>query len=152
MSGAFIDGRLGRWGVSSGQVLAAALGLLSVASIALLAVSLAGWTPPLLVALLLMAVALAFGMSMPNMMNATMQPLPEIAGAVGAVAGTIQMTAGAVSGALVSVLYDGRSPLSMASIMALCSVLALVLYVLVARPAERRPAGFDQPRLSEAES
>ena len=40
-----------------------------------------------------MAVALAFGMTMPNIMNATMQPLPEIAGAVGALAGSIQMTA-----------------------------------------------------------
>ena len=40
-------------------------------------------------------------------MNATMQPLPEIAGAVSAAAGSIQLTAGAVSSGLVSLLFDG---------------------------------------------
>jgi len=97
------------------------------------------------------AVALAFGLSMPNMMNATMQPLPEIAGAAGAVAGTVQMTAGATSSGLVALLYDGRSPLSMTSIMAVCSLLALVLYLLIARPAERSLVGFDQARFGEAD-
>jgi MFS transporter, DHA1 family, multidrug resistance protein len=151
MSGALLDGRLGARGISPTRVLTAGLALLSAASVLLLVVTLAGWTPPLLIALLLIAVALAFGLSMPNMMNATMQPLPEIAGAVGAVAGTVQMTAGAVSSGLVALLYDGRSPLSMTSIMALCSLLALVLYLLVARPAERSLAGFDQATLGEAD-
>jgi DHA1 family bicyclomycin/chloramphenicol resistance-like MFS transporter len=84
-----------------------------------------------------MAVALAFGMTMPNIMNATMQPLPDIAGAVGAAAGSIQLTAGAASSGLVAVLFDGRSALSMAAVMAACSPLALIAYRLLARPAER---------------
>jgi DHA1 family bicyclomycin/chloramphenicol resistance-like MFS transporter len=85
-----------------------------------------------------MAVALAFGLSIPNVMNATMQPLPEIAGAVSAAAGSIQLTSGAVSSGLVAVLFDGRSALSMTSVMALCSLLAFTAYWLLARPAERR--------------
>jgi MFS transporter, DHA1 family, multidrug resistance protein len=93
---------------------------------------------PTPVASLLIAVALAFGLSMPNVMNATMQPLPKIAGAVDAAAGSVQMTAGAISGGLVAVLYDGQSALSMAVVMALCSLLAIVSYLLVVRPAERR--------------
>jgi DHA1 family bicyclomycin/chloramphenicol resistance-like MFS transporter len=88
-----------------------------------------------------MAVALAFGMTMPNIMNATMQPLPEIAGAVGATAGSIQMTAGAASSALVVALFDGRSALSMTAVMATCSLLALITYCLLARPAERNIVG-----------
>ena len=47
------------------------------------------------------------------------------------------MTAGAISSALVAVLYDGRSALSMTIVMALCSLLAVVSYLLLARPAER---------------
>ena len=135
MSGALLDGRLE---MSSAQVLTIGLALLAAAAATLLAMTLAGWTPSLLVAALLMAVALAFGMTMPNVMNATMQPLPEIAGAVSATAGSIQMTAGAVSSGLVAVLFDGRSALSMAAVMAACSLLALIAYWLLARPAERR--------------
>jgi DHA1 family bicyclomycin/chloramphenicol resistance-like MFS transporter len=138
MSGAFLDGYLGRREVAPAQVVTIGLALPTAAAAILLVLTLAGWTPPALVAALLMVVALAFGMAMPNVMNATMQPLPEIAGAVGAAAGSIQMTAGAAASGLVSVLFDGRSALSMTAVMAACSLLALIGYWLLARPAERR--------------
>jgi MFS transporter, DHA1 family, multidrug resistance protein len=138
MSGALLDGYLGRREVAPAQVVTVGLALPTAAGAALLALTLAGWTPPALVAALLMVVALAFGMAMPNVMNAMMQPLPEIAGAVGAAAGSIQMTAGAAASGLVSVLFDGRSALSMTAVMATCSLLALLAYWLLARPAERR--------------
>ena len=138
MSGAFLDGRLGRHGISPAHVLTIGLALLAAAACLLLTLTLVGWTPSALVAALLMAVALAFGMSMPNILNATMRPLPEIAGAVGAAAQSIQMTAGAASSGLVAVLFDGRSALSMAAVMAAFSLLALIAYWVLARPAERR--------------
>ena len=137
MSGALLDGRLGCRGISASLVLTIGLTLSAIAAATLLAMALAGRTQPAVVAALLMAVAFAFGMTMPNIMNATMQPLPEIAGAVGATAGSIQMTAGATASGLVAVLFDGRSALSMAAVMAACSLLALVAYCLFARPAER---------------
>ena len=138
MSGAILDGRAGRRGIAPPQMLAGGLALTTAASFALLVMTLAGWTPTSLVAALLMAVALAFGMTIPNAMNATMRPLPEIAGTVGAAAGSIQMTAGAVASGLVSVGFDGKSALSMAAVMAACSLLGLIAYWLLARPAERR--------------
>ncbi|WP_426436640.1 MFS transporter [Bradyrhizobium genosp. P] len=138
MCGAFLDGRLGRHGITPATVLTIGLALLATVATVLLAITLANWTPPALVAVLLMAVALAFGLSMPNIMNATMQPLPDIAGAVGAAAGSIQMTAGAVAGGLVAILFDGHSALSMTAVMATTSLLALTLYLLLARPAEGR--------------
>ena len=138
MTGALLDGRLGRRGIPAALVLTLGLALTTAAAAALLAMMLAGWTPPAIVAALLMTVALAFGMTMPNIMNATMQPLPDIAGAVGATAGSIQMTAGAASSGLVAVLFDGRSALSMATVMAACSLFSLTAYCLLARPAERR--------------
>ncbi|WP_426610458.1 multidrug effflux MFS transporter [Bradyrhizobium sp. McL0616] len=138
MSGAFLDGQLGRRGISSGHMLAIGLVLSSAASVALLAMTLTGWMPTALVVALLMAVALGFGLSVPNVMSATMQHLPEIAGAVSAAAGSIQLIAGAISSGLVAVRFDGRTALSMTAVMAVSSLLALVLYFLVARPADRR--------------
>jgi hypothetical protein len=48
------------------------------------------------------------------------------------------MTAGAAASGLVAALFDGRSALSMAVVMAASSLLALIAYCLLARPAERR--------------
>jgi MFS transporter, DHA1 family, multidrug resistance protein len=138
MAGAFLDGRLGARGVTPASVLMVGLVLLAAAATALLAITLAGPTPPALVAALLMMVALCFGLCIPNIMNATMQPLPDIAGAVSAAAGSIQLTVGAIASGLVSVLFDGRSALSMAAVMATSSLAALMLYLLFARPAGRR--------------
>ena len=86
MSGTLLDGA--RTGDSDGLPLSVA------AASTLLAITLRGCAPSALVAALLMGVALAFGMTIPNVLNATMQPLPEIAGAVGAAAGSIQIIAG----------------------------------------------------------
>ena len=65
-----------------------------------------------------------------------MQPLPDIAGAAGATTGFIQMTMGGVASGLVAAFHDGHSALSMTAVMALCSLLALASYLLLARPAE----------------
>ena len=149
MCGAFLDGRLGLRGMASAVVLATGLKLMTAASLVLLAVTLGGVRSPALFAGLLILVALAFGLSFPNVMNATMQPLPDIAGAVSAAAGSVQLTAGAVSSGLVSLLFDGRSALSMSAVMALCSSLGWAAYVLIARPAEQgsqRTPPIESPR------
>jgi DHA1 family bicyclomycin/chloramphenicol resistance-like MFS transporter len=138
MAGAFLDRRLAAWNVSPAHVLMIGLTVSAAASGLFLGTTLVGWVPLPLVVSLLLAVALAFGLSIPNAMNATMHPLPQIAGAVGAVSGSIQMMTGAVSSGLVAFLYDGRSALSMSAVMTLCSLLALASYLLIARPAERR--------------
>jgi MFS transporter, DHA1 family, multidrug resistance protein len=138
MSGAFLDGCLSRRGIASGPVLAVGLKLMTAGSVLLLAVTLGDVGSPALLAGLLIMVALAFGLSVPNLMNAAMQPLPEIAGAVSATAGSVQLTAGSVSSGLVSLLFDGRSALSMCAMMALCSFLGLCVYFLIVRPAEHR--------------
>jgi DHA1 family bicyclomycin/chloramphenicol resistance-like MFS transporter len=66
-----------------------------------------------------------------------MQPLPQIAGAAGAATCCIQMMTGAVVSGLVATLYDEHSALSMTALMAACSLVALVSYLLLALPAER---------------
>ena len=141
MCGAFLDSQLGRRGVAPADVLTAGLSLLSAAASTLLVTTLAGWSPPALVAALLIAVALAFGLSMPNLMNATMQPLPDIAGAVSAAAGSVQLTSGAIASGMVALLFDGRTALSMAAVMAATSLLALALYLRFAVASSRRSSG-----------
>lgn len=149
MCGALLDGRLDRRGIASADVLAIGLKLMTAGSIVLLAITLAGWTSAASVAALLIVVAFAFGLSIPNVVNATMAPLPEIAGAVGATATSLQLTAGAASSGLVSVLFDGRSARSMAATMALCSLLGLGAYLLINRLAAQRTVTIPGERAFE---
>jgi MFS transporter, DHA1 family, multidrug resistance protein len=135
MGGGFINSRLNAWGVQPGYPLTVGLGLAAVSSMLLLAMTLADWMPlPLVISLLVLG-TLGFGLIAPNAIQGAMQPLPQIAGAAGAATGCIQMTMGAVASGLVAALYDGHSALSMTALMALCSLLALVSYLLLARPA-----------------
>jgi DHA1 family bicyclomycin/chloramphenicol resistance-like MFS transporter len=136
MAGAFLNSRLNARRVSPDYPLLAGLMLAAVSTTVLLAMTLADWMPlPLVVALLVLG-TLAFGLIAPNAMQGAMQPLPQIAGAAGAATGFIQMTMGAVASGLVAAFYDGRSALSMTALMALCSLLALISYLRIARPAE----------------
>jgi len=137
MWGAFLNSRLSAWGVLPGYPLTVGLVLAAVSTMLLLVMTLAGWMPLLFVIPLLVLGTLAFGLIAPNAMQGAMQPLPQIAGATGAVTGCIQMTMGTVASGLVADLYDGHSALSMTALMALCSLLALASYLLLARPAER---------------
>ena len=138
MGGAFINGRLSARAVRPGYPLTTGLVLAAVSTMSLLAMTLAQWMPlPLVIALLVLG-NFAFGLIAPNAMQAAMQPLPQIAGAAGAATGCIQMAMGAVASGLVATLHDGRSALSMTALMALCSLLALVSYLLIARRAEMR--------------
>ena len=136
MAGALINSRLSAWGVLPDYPLTVGLVLGAVSTMLLLTMTLAGWMPlPLVISLLVLG-NLAFGLIAPNAVQRAMQPLPQIAGAAGAATGCIQMTTGAVVSGLVAALYDGHSALSMTAFMALCSLLALVSYLLLARPAE----------------
>jgi DHA1 family bicyclomycin/chloramphenicol resistance-like MFS transporter len=136
MGGSFVSSRLNTLNVAPGYPLMLGLVLAAVTTMLLLLMTLAGWMPlPVVIPQLVLANA-AFGLIMPNAMERAMQPLPQIAGAAGAAIGCIQMAMGAVASGLVATLYDGHSALSMTALMALCSLLALAAYLLVARPAQ----------------
>ena len=136
MCGAFLSSRLNALKIAPGYPLMFGLALATVTTMLLLLMTLAGWMPLPVVIPQLVLGNLAFGLIMPNAMERAMQPLPRIAGAVGAAAGCIQMAMGAAASGLVATLYDGHSALSMTALMALCSLLALAAYLLIARPVE----------------
>jgi DHA1 family bicyclomycin/chloramphenicol resistance-like MFS transporter len=140
MAGALLNGRLSTWGIVPGYPLTIGLALAVVAAMSLLTMTLADWMPLAPVISLLVVGNFAFGLIAPNAMQGAMQPLPQIAGAAGAATGCIQMATGAIVSGLVATLYDERSALSMTAVMAVCSLVALASYLLLARPAERAVA------------
>jgi DHA1 family bicyclomycin/chloramphenicol resistance-like MFS transporter len=138
MAGAFVNGQLSGRGVAAHYPLTIGLGFGLVSALSLVTMTLAGWTPLPCVLGLLIVSNFAFGLIAPNAIQAAMHPLPKIAGTVSAASGFIQMMVGSASSALVVMLSDGRSALSMTAPMAVCSLVALVAYLAIARPAERR--------------
>jgi DHA1 family bicyclomycin/chloramphenicol resistance-like MFS transporter len=78
------------------------------------------------------------------------QPPPQMAGALGAAAGSVQMTSGAISSALVAVLCHGSSMLSTTTVMTLGAVAVLVSYLLTGRHARCRVAGFNRDQLGQS--
>jgi MFS transporter, DHA1 family, multidrug resistance protein len=139
MAGAFLSGRLSTRGIAPFYPLTAGLALAAVTATILLLMTLVGWMPLTPVILLLIVCNFAFGLIAPNAMQGAMQPLPQIAGAAGAATGFIQMTTASVVSALVAALHDQHSALSMTALMSVCSLVALAVYLLLARPAERAP-------------
>ena len=143
MAGTWLNGRLSASGALPGErVLAGGLALANVTATLLLALTLGGGASLALIVPVVMVGCFAFGLIAPNAVHAAMQPMPEIAGAVGAVVGTAQMVAGAAVSALVAGLDDGRSALAMTGTMALCSLAASAAYLLVTRRAGRLRYGW----------
>jgi DHA1 family bicyclomycin/chloramphenicol resistance-like MFS transporter len=137
MAGTVVNTRLSRWGASPGQLITLGLMLSTLLAAFLLAMSLAGSKSIAPVVLVMVGVALSFGLISPNAMSAALQPTPEIAGSASAVMAFFQMAAAALSSALVSGLFDGRTSFSMAAVMLCSCLLAIASYGGLARPAER---------------
>jgi len=131
MAGTYVNKRLGGWGVSAGQMIMIGLALSTVFACFLLVTSLAGERSIPIVVLVMIAVALSFGLISPNALHGSMQPLPEIAGSTGAVAICVQLIGAASSSALVAAFFDGRSAFSMAADMLFFCILAITAYVYV---------------------
>jgi DHA1 family bicyclomycin/chloramphenicol resistance-like MFS transporter len=64
--------------------------------------------------------------------------MADIAGVAGALVTGLQMVAGASASAAAASLSDGHTAIAMTGTMALCASGALLVYLFVVRPAERR--------------
>jgi DHA1 family bicyclomycin/chloramphenicol resistance-like MFS transporter len=137
MAGTLINKRLDGWGVSPGQMIAIGLVLSTVLATCLLVMAVAGGRSIPLVVLVMVGVALSFGLISPNAMNGALQPMSDIAGSTTAVAAFVQMVGAASSSALVAALFDGHSAFSMAVVMLSFCLLAIASYVGVVGPARR---------------
>ncbi|HUC16593.1 MAG TPA: multidrug effflux MFS transporter [Acetobacteraceae bacterium] len=140
MAGFFINGKLNARGAGRHGPLLAGLVLGSVASAVLLALALAGLTRLQSLVPLLLLGAIGYGLITPNATQGALQPLPEIAGIASAVLSLLMMLMGALSGAVVSTFFDGRTALAMTGTMAGFAASALLLYLAYVRSAEPREA------------
>ncbi len=100
-----------------------------------------GWLPQAGLAAylpLLLLGTFSYGLISPNAVHGALHPMPHIAGVAGASLGFVQMAIGAAASAMVAWFDDGRSAHSMSLTMVLCCASALLTYLAVARPAQRR--------------
>jgi MFS transporter, DHA1 family, multidrug resistance protein len=128
IGGAFLDSRLSARGISPLYPLSIGLLIVTSASSALLTMALTGWMPVAVAVSLFVAITFSGGMIAPGLTQGALQQMPQLAGTVSAASNCLAMTAGSLASALAAVLFDGRTALSMAGIMTLCSFLALISF------------------------
>ena len=137
VTGAFTSARLTRRGVSHARLIG--VGVATTAVITLIMLALAA-TASLRIATFIPLIVLAnvaTGMTRPNAAQGALEPMPEIVGVASALLSGLQMLVGAAASALAASLFDGRTAIAMTGTMAVCSVSAALVYMLIVRRAER---------------
>jgi DHA1 family bicyclomycin/chloramphenicol resistance-like MFS transporter len=143
MIGAFTNARLSGIGVAHSRLIAWGLAVIVATALLLLLLTVAHairvWT---LVPLAVVGFV-GQGIVRPNAVQGALEPLPEIAGVASAVLSALQMLVGAASSALVAALYDGRSAIAVAMMMALtgCASAAVYFGVVKERASPREADG-----------
>ncbi len=133
MAASLINGRLNARGVAPHKLLSTGLALSSSTSVLLAIMGFTGALSAWTLVPLLMINTFSFGMIAPNASHAAVEPLPEVAGVASAVVSCVMMGVGALSGALVTFLYDGHSARAITGIMAACALSALAIYAFWVR-------------------
>jgi DHA1 family bicyclomycin/chloramphenicol resistance-like MFS transporter len=140
MAGAWANSRLARDAAASRTALALALLAALLSALALLAITLLGAAslatllPPLLVH------TFSRGITAPNATHGALEPMGEIAGVASAVVGFAQMATGAISSALVALLFPGFGPTAMALVMVGFSFAAVLAWRVARRSEALAPA------------
>ncbi len=133
MTSAFLNGRLSRRDFPPAYPLMIGVGLsVCCAGVFLMAIVAGHPSVPFLIATLFVGSA-AFGLVAPNALHGAMQPLPEAAGSVSAVAGCLQVLAGSAASALVVSVNPGPPGLSMGIVMLVSSMVAACALFYMAR-------------------
>jgi DHA1 family bicyclomycin/chloramphenicol resistance-like MFS transporter len=101
----------------------------------LLVMTLVHWMPLPLVISIFLLITFSAGTVAPGITQGIMEPLPEIAGTVSAATNCVSIMSGALCSGLTTILFDGRSTLSMATVMTICSLLAMAFYLVTTRSA-----------------
>ena len=140
MAGAFLSARLTHRGVSHARLISS--GLATAASVALLLLILAS-TETLRIWMFIPLIVIGNigqGVLRPNAAQGALEPMPEIVGVASALLSALQALTGALASAIAASLFDGRTAIAMTGTMAVCSIAAALVYLLVVRRAEARLA------------
>ncbi|WP_246756963.1 Bcr/CflA family efflux MFS transporter [Bradyrhizobium neotropicale] len=133
MAGTRVSRKLSRWGLSPAQVIATGLVISTILAASLLVMAIAGGNSAVVVVLVMVGVALSFGLISPHATNEALRQIPEIVGSISAARAFVQMAAAASSSAMVAALFDGHSAFSMALVMFAFCLLAIAAYVGIVR-------------------
>lgn len=139
VSGALLSARLTvRLGID--RMIAAGLALYVAGGLVMAGLSLAGVRHVAVIVGGMALYQLGNGMVMPNTMAGAIAPFPRAAGAASALAGFLQMLAGASAGLAVGRLHDGTAR-PMALVIAGAAVTAALAFLLLPRAGSSRPGG-----------
>lgn len=138
LTGSLLNAQLNRNGISHHKLIGVGLGVIVVATLVLLAMSLFGaLTAAPLIALIVIS-HVGHAIVRANAVQGALEPMPEIVGVASAVITGLQMVVGASTSAIAATLFDGRTANAMTGTMTFCAVGAVLTYVLVVRPADRK--------------
>ncbi|WNG24511.1 multidrug effflux MFS transporter [Cystobacter fuscus] len=138
MTGAFTNGRLSARGVPAATLLKAGMALCVTGATVLVLMTLAGLARLGTLMPVFFVCHFSIGLIAPNATHGALQPMARIAGVASAVLSGLRMLGGAMASALVAWFFDGRSALAVTGVMAGFALAALLVYVLLVRPEERR--------------
>jgi DHA1 family bicyclomycin/chloramphenicol resistance-like MFS transporter len=138
MVGSFTNARLARRGVGHDRVILIGLAIVAIVAATLVVLSATQVLGVGTLVALIVVSNMALGAVRPNAAQGMLEPMPEIVGVASAFLGGLQTITGAVSSAIAAELFDGRTALAMTGTMAVCAIGALLVYLLMVRPAERR--------------
>ena len=133
MAASILNGRLNTRGVSPHKLLRAGLYISSSTSLVLAIMAFTDTLPLSVFVPVLMLNTFSFGLIAPNASHAAVEPVPEAGGVASAVVSSIMIGTGAISGALVTLFYDGHSARAMTGVMLVCALCALAIYFLWVR-------------------
>lgn len=137
VTGAFTSARLTRRGVSHARLIGVGVATTAAITVLLLILSATAVLRITTFIPLVVLANIATGVTRPNAAQGALEPMPEIVGVASALLSGLQMLVGAVASALAASLFDGRTAIAMTATMAVCSVSAALVYLLVVRRAER---------------
>ena len=141
VTGAFTSARLTRRGVSHARLIGVGVATTAAITVILLILSATAALRITTFIPLVVLANIASGVTRPNAAQGALEPMPEIVGVASALLSGLQMLVGAVASALAASLFDGRTAIAMSATMAVCSVSAALVYLLVVRRAERAAIG-----------
>ncbi len=137
VTGAFTSARLTRRGVSHARLIGIGVVTTAIITVILLVLAITSLLRIYTFIPLVVLANVATGLTRPNAAQGALEPMPEIVGVASALLSGLQMLVGAVASALAASLFDGRTATAMTGTMAVCSVSAALVYLLVVRRAER---------------
>ena len=134
MAGAWLNSQVARDAAASRRALALALAASLLSALGLLLVIGLGLATVATLLPFLVVHSFSRGITAPNATHGALEPMGEIAGVASAVVGFAQMATGAVSSAVVALLFPVFGPAAMALVMVAFSAAAVTAWWVARRP------------------